>query len=409
MNNKKPQWIAGLELGSRQFTLAVGQLDERQHLVVRAVESVPAQGVEKGVLSDPIECSDTVARLMREVEKLVNAKVSKVLAAVPGSHLKSYNASASVPIPDPAVGISNRDVARAVSTCRTLSLDYDRQILHAFERGFAVDGQLGIKDPVGLCGTKLTVELHLVTALNLAVQNVTRVLNRAGLEVEQLVLPGLAAAEAVLSDLDRDLGVTLILIGDNQTEVLLFTDGVVRETLLLPWGTDHLGEFISRVLKLPRAAGEQLVDQARTLEEHPEAASVPLRVKSGSLSKSFPESEVTRLLAGRTKEFLSRLRRRLDESPYFRESAAGIVIVGNLARMEGFLEMAEGLLNMPVRLGIAREMETDPRVTLGTAHATAVGLLRCGVRRRSSSVRSIHASPVLRWLERTREVIEEYF
>ena len=423
MKGKKPQLIAGLELGDRQITVAVGQLDERQELLIRTVESAPARGVERGVLTDPAECVDAVSRLMRRVEQSLSTRIPKVLAALHGNHLKSYNASASVPVPDPTIGISNRDVERVVTTCRTLSLDYDRQILHAFERGFSVDGQSGIKDPVGLSGAKLSVDLHLVTALNLAVQNLTRVLNRAGLEVEQMVLPGLATAEAVLSDLDRDLGVTLIRIGEVQTEVLLFSEGAVRETFLMPWGTDHLAETLSRSLKLPRAAADQLLEQIRTLEDHPSTGAapdlvglpvrpeppVPLRVKTGSFSKTIPSEQVIHFLAGRTRDFLSRLRRRLDESPYSRESSAGIVMVGSFARLEGFLEMAEELLNMPVRLGTTRGIQLDPQVTLGTQHTTAVGLLRHGIKRRLPTAQPLTGPPWLRWLDHTRRLLEEYF
>ncbi|MBI3333634.1 MAG: cell division protein FtsA [Candidatus Omnitrophica bacterium] len=407
----KPQLMAGLELGSRQFTLAVGQLQDRQRLIVRAVGSVPAQGIARGVLTDPMECTDGVARLVRQVERSLSLKVPTVLATVCGNHLKSYNATASIPIPNSEGGITRRDVARAISTCRTLSLDYDRQILHAFPRSFAVDGQSGIKDPVGLFGTKLAIELHLVTALNLGIQNQLRVINRAGLEVEEMILPGLAAAEAVLSELDRDVGVTLIRIGESQTEALLFTEGSIRETFLIPWGTDQLVESISRHFKLPSALAEQLLEQVRGLEERPEWASLSLRVKSGSLVRSFPHAQVAHHVAGKIKEFLGRVRQRLDGSPAYRESTAGVVMVGPFARLEGFLEMAEFLLNMPVRLGIARELELDPQVTLGAAHTTAVGLLRYAAGRRlASPLSSPAAGPLwLRWVERTRHLLEEYF
>ncbi|MBI3616154.1 MAG: cell division protein FtsA [Candidatus Omnitrophica bacterium] len=415
----RPQLIAGLELGSRHFTVAIGEVDERHQLIVRGVESVPARGVERGVLSDPVECVDAVARLMRQAEQSLSLRAPKVLATLHGNQIKSYNASASIPVPDPTTGISSRDVDRVLTTCRTLSLDYDRQILHAFERGFAVDGQSGIKDPVGLSGAKLTVELHLVTALNLAAQNLTRVLNRAGLEVEGLVLPGLATAEAVLSDLDRDIGVTLIRIGDLQTEVLLFTEGEVRETFLIPWGTDQLAENLSRIFKLPRVAGDQLLDQVRTLEEpsvRPEfvegrtpQADIPLRVKAGSLVRTIPQGQVVHSVGLKAKEFLTRLKRCLDETPYFRESAAGVVMVGSLARLEGFLEMAEGQLNMPVRLGNVREIQLDSKFTLSASHTTAIGLLRWGLRRRLPAGTKPSGSAWLGWLDRTRHLLEEYF
>ena len=407
---KKAPLIVGLELGTRHFIVAAGHVEENQRLRVRAAESIPTQGVERGVLSDPIECADSVARLIRKVEQSLSVKVPTVLAALPGNHLKSYNAAASVPISDPQAGISRRDVERVLTTCRTLSLDYDRQILHSFERGFSVDGQSGIKDPVGLCGTKLSVELHLVTALNLGLQNFIKVLNRAGLEVGETVLPGLATAEAVLSDLDKDLGVTLVRVGELQTEALLFTDGKIRETFLISWGTDHLTESISRAFKLSRALAEALLEQVRGFEERPEWTNTPLKVKVGSLARSFPQGQVIHLVRSKTKEFLNRLRGRLEESAYFRESAAGIVMLGGFARLEGFLEMAEGILNMPVRLGTTREVELESGVTLNSLHTTAVGLLRYAAARRStSSSRPRAVPPALQWLDRARHLLEEYF
>lgn len=403
--------FAALDLGANRFVAAVGTFNTKGTLIVRALEDLPARGVEQGVLSDPIECSDAVARLIRQVEKILPMKLTRALAVLHGNHLKSYNANASIPIPDPTVGVSRRDVERALTTCRTLSLDYNRRILHSFERGFSVDGQSGIKDPVGLYGTKLTVELHLVTALTLASQNLIKVLNRAGLEVEELVLPGLAAGEAVLSDLDRDVGVTFIRIGDLQTETLFYSEGKIRETFLLPWGTDQLIEGLSRSFKLPRLGAERIFSQLRTLEEKPERSAIPLRVQIGALTRSFPQGDVQRYVTAKAKEFLTRLRRHLDESVSFRESAAGIVMVGGLSDQEGFLEMAEGILNMPVRLGTARELQVDPHVKVGFFHTAAIGLLRYGAKRANSftSQTGRPSTPLGRWVEGARRLLEEYF
>ncbi len=406
---RKPQLIAGLELGDRQFTMAVGHLMDQRRLLIRALDSIPAKGIERGGLTDPIECSDAVARLFRQVEKGLSARIPKVLTAMHGSHVKSYNASASIPIPDPSVGIGPRDVDRVVNTCRTLSLEYDRQILHAFERGFAVDGQSGIKDPVALSGNKLGVDLHLITAQSLALQNFVKVISRAGLEVDQFVLPGLASAEAVLSELDKDLGVTLIRIGDVQTEALIFIEGAVRETFLIPWGTDHMAESLSRTLKFPRVTVEQLIEQIKSIEDRPEWASVPLRAQAGSLSRTLPKGQMTQMVGSKAKEFLTRIQRRLDESPYFRESAAGVVMVGEMTHLDGFLEASENILNMPVRLGTIREVEVTPPMELNPSHTTVVGLLCFGARRQSFAAHAAPTSLVQRWMEKTRQVFEEYF
>ncbi len=405
----KPKLLAGLELGARQFTVAVGQPQERHQLLVQAVESIPAQGIQKGVISDPIECADAVARLIRQAEQTLSAKVTSVLTAFPSNHLRSYNANASIPVPDPGHGISMQDVEKAVSSCRTLSVDYDRQILHAFERGFAVDDQSGVKNPVGLSGKKLTSELHLVTVLNLSAQNLVRVLNRSGLEVEGFILPGLAAADAVLSPLDRDLGVILIRIGDFETQALLFADGIVRETFLFPWGTDDLIEGLARSLKLSKISVEQLLGQLRSLEVRPERASGKLQVKGGSLTRDFTQGEVLDLLGGRLKEFLTKIQKRLSASATYFDSTSGIVMVGGLSRLDGFLELAEGILNLPVRLGTIREIELHPGLALKTHHTTAVGLLRHGKQKRLTAARPWPLPPWLKGVDRLRHLVREYF
>ncbi len=407
---KREQLLAGIELGPRQFTAAAGQLREGSRLSVQAVESIPAQGFEKEGLSDPIECSDAVARLVRQLEKAAGQRVSTAAIAFPANHLRSANASASIPIPEPGAGISRQDVEKAIATCRTLSLDYDRQILHSFEREFTVDGQSGVRNPVGLSGRKLTVELHLVTAVSLAVQNLTRVISRSGLEVEEFVMPGLACGEAVLSAQDQDLGVTLLRIGDHQSEAVLYSDGEVRETFLFPGGSDDLIEHFSRNLRIPRLSAEHLLGQVRTIEEPPNGDSVPLRAGVGASIRSFPGDQVRQLARHRCKELLQRIRRRLATSSTFLDSASGVVAVGQLARLEGFLEMAEELLNLPARLGAVREVELPPGVTLRSQDTTAIGLLRHTLRRRSTP--ALSTSPLPGWLkplEGFRRVLQEYF
>ena len=421
---KKPAIVVGIELGPREFIAAAGEILPDGRLILRAVESVPAQGFEKEGLSDPIECADVIARLVRQMERGLSTRITRAAAAFPTGYLRSLNASATVPIPDPSGGISRQDVERVVGTCKTLSLDYDRQILHAFERGFSVDGQSGVRNPVGLSGKKLSVELHLVTAPSLAVQNFTRVLSRAGLEVEGLAMPALGAADAVLPGLDRDLGVTLVRIGDFQTEVLLFENGDVRETFLIPGGAEDLLETLSRSLKLPRVSAEFLLEQVRTVEEvpapvaadgaaavtdgRPDWTSVPLRVGPGAAVRTFPQGQVVQLIRGRAKDLMSRVQRRLIASPLFLDSASGVVVVGHMSRFDGFLEMAEGMLNMPVRLGTVKGMELSPGVALRPQDLTAVGLLRYGARRRPAAA-SLNANPWLRPFEKVQKILQEYF
>ena len=406
---KKETSLAGIELGSKWFTAAVGHLQEGR-LRIQALDSVPAQGFEKEGLSDPIECADGVSRLLRQVGRTDGLKVTTAVVAFPANHLKSANASATIPIPEPGAGITRQDVEKVLSTCRTLSVEYDWKILHAFERGFSVDGQSGVRNPIGLSGRKLEVELHLVTALNLTVQNLTRVINRSGLEVDAFILPAAGCAEAVLSDLDRDLGVALVRIGEFLTEVVLYNDGEVRETFLIPGGMDDLVEHLSRSLRLPRVAAERLLSQVRTLGEPPDENSVPLETGPGvSTARSVSQPQAVQLVRHRCRELLHKLRRRLAANSIFPDCASGVVTVGPLARVEGFLEMAEEFLNVPVRLGAVKEVELAAGLSLRQQDVTAVGLLRYGLRRQMAAAQPAVLPAWLKPLERFRRLLQEYF
>jgi cell division protein FtsA len=407
---KKEQLVAGLDLGPRQFVLAAGRIQEPNRLVVQAVEALPAQGFEKEGLTDAVECADAVSRLLRQAERVLSARIPSAMVAFPAAQLKSFNAASAVPVQDPGTGINRQDVERAISTCRSLSLDYDRQILHCFERGFVVDGQQGIKNPVGLSGKKLTVDLHLVTAPNSGIQNLTRVLSRAGLEPERLVMPGLAVAEAVLADVDRDLGVTLVRIGDSQIEVLLFDDGEVKETFLIPGGAEDIAESVSRSFKLPRVSAEHLLEQLSTVEElSEEKAALPLRAGLGASVRTFPQGQVAHLVRAKAKDLLTRIQRRLEGNPIFLDCASGVVVTGYLSRMEGFLEMAEQTFNAPVRLGTVKEVELAEGIALRGADSVAVGLLRHSARRRLETTRPSNSAPWMRPLETVQRLLQDYF
>jgi len=407
---KKEPLVAGLDLGPRQFVLAAGVLRDSHQLVVQAVESVPAQGFEKEGLTDPIECTDAVSRLVRQAERALSSRIPGATVAFPAGQLKSFNANAVVPVQDPGGGISRQDVEKAVSTCRSLALDYDRQILHSFERGYAVDGQTGVKNPIGLSGKKLSVDLHLVTAPNTGIQSLTRVLGRAGLEVERFVLPGIGVAEAVLADVDRDLGVTLVRVGDSQMEVLLFDDGEVRETFLISGGMEDLAESISRSFKLPHVSAEHLLEQVSTVEElSEERAAVPLRAGLGASVRSFPQGQVVQAVRARTKDLLTRVQRRLEGNPIFLDCASGVVMAGHFSRLEGFLEMAEQTFNAPVRLGTVKEVEVAEGITLKAQDAVAIGLLRHSARRRSAAARPSNSAPWMRPLETVQRLLQDYF
>jgi len=403
--------VAGLDIGTHQVTAAVGRLGASQALEVIALRAGPTHGLSHGVIVDLADCVEAVARVVRAAEEQAGARVMTVAATIHGPLIQRHTVRASITLPDASSEMSRGDVGRVLAACRTAASSYDRQLLHEFVQRFTVDDQQGVRDPIGLFGGRLEVELHVVTVPTGMLQSWRKVLNHAGMEVRALVLPGVATSHAVLSDLDRDLGVIVVDVGGAHTDIICWVDGAVRETLAVPWGGDRLTEQIAERFELPLAAAEQLKLQCNSIEASA-AHDGQLRVQVGRGTRMAPRAEVAALLATGTQALFTAVRQRLETSRYFREASAGLVVTGGTALMEGVLELAETICNLPVRLGSLHGIACHPRLTVTPASSTAIGLLAYPpvvTRPVRIPVAVDAARPWGRLVQRARTLLEDYF
>lgn len=408
---RRPALLAGLDIGTHQITAAVGRLTATQALEVIALQEGPTRGVERGVIVDLADAVEAVARLVRQAEEEAGARITTVAVTIHGPSIRSHNAQATVTLPDSSSEISRWDVDRVLAGCRAAASAYDRQVLHEFVQRFLVDEQDGVRDPLGLFGGRLGAALHVVTIQTAMLQSWRKILNHAGVEVQAFVLPGVATSHAVLSDLDRDLGVIVVDIGGSHTDIICWVDGAIRETLAVPWGGDQLTASLAERFELPFVAAEQLKLQCNSIEPRT-ASDELLRISVGQGSRAVPRAEVAALLAEQAKRLLADVRGRLDSSPYFHEASAGLVVTGGTALMEGVLELAETVCNLPVRLGTLHEVVCAPRVTVGPAAPTAIGLLAYQLSvKRPLRVATPTPSPhtLGRFVQRAKILLEEYF
>lgn len=405
--------VAGLDIGTHQITVAVGQPGTAQPLEVLGLRVGPTRGLAHGVIVDLGDCVDAVARVVRQAEEQTAARITAVAATMHGPTVRSHNTTASLTLPDTSSEISRWDMERVLAACRTAAGAYDRQRIHEFVQQFAVDDQDGVRDPVGLFGGKLEAHLHVVTAQTSLLQSWRKVLNHAGLEVQALLLPGVATSCAVLSELDRDLGAIVVDIGGAHTDIVCCVDGAIRETMAVPWGGDRLTERLAERFHLPLAAAEQVKLQCNSVEPSPEDGD-PLRVPTGSGTpfgrRAVPRAEVVALLAEEVHALLGEVRQRLEASRYFREAASGLVMTGGTALMAGVLERAETACNLPVRLGSLHGMTAHPRVTIPPTAVTAIGLLAYQLAARPK-LRTASATehPFSRFVSRAKALLEDYF
>lgn len=407
----RPRLTAGVDIGTHQVTVAVGQPGVTHPFEIVALRSGPTRGVARGTIVDLADCVEAIARVVRHAEEQAGSRILSAAVTIHGPAIQHRSAQASVTLSGADSEISRGDVARVLAACRTAAASYDRQILHEFVQRFAVDTQDGIRDPVGLFGGRLEAELHLVTLPTTVCQGWRKALSHAGVEVSALVLPGAATASAVLSELDRDLGVIVVDIGGAHTDIVACVDGAIRETLVVPWGGDRFTERIAERFELPLAVAEEAKLQCNAIEVA-EGSEEVVRVAVGPGHRTVPRAELAALLAEETRELFTAVRRQLEASRYFREASAGLVITGGTALMQGVLELAEALCNLPARLGSVHGIACRPELTVSPTAVTAVGLVAyqmTGSPAARASVGTQAARPWGRWVERAKTLFDEYF
>ena len=402
--------VAGVDIGTHQITVAVGHPAASQPLEVVALRVGPTRGLAHGVIVDLGDCVDAVARVVRRAEEQAGTRITTVAATIHGPAIRSHNATASISLPELNSEISRWDVDRVLAACCTAATSYDRQALHELIQQFTVDGQSGVRNPVGLFGGTLEAQLHVVTIQTSALQSWRKVLSHAGLEVQGLVLPGVATSHAVLSELDRDLGAIVIDIGGAHTDIICWVDGAIRETLSVLWGGDRITERLAETFELPLAVAEEVKLQCNSIEAS-SSDDDELRVPISSGVCTASRAGVAELLHRETQELFTAVRQKLETSRYFREAAAGLVVTGGTALMAGVLELAEGACNLPVRLGTLHGITTKPGLRVVPTSPTAVGLLayQMAARRPVRSLIPSPEHPIGRLMQRAKALLEDYF
>jgi cell division protein FtsA len=306
---------------------------------------------------------------------------------VSGSHVRGLNSRGGIIVASRPRDIEREDVRRAVDAARAVTLPDDREVLHVLPQEFLLDRQDSIRDPIGMVGHKLEVNVHIVTASAAATQNVVTAVNRAGVVVTETALEALASAEAVLTQDERDLGCCLLDIGGGTTGLVVYYGSVVRHVAALPVGGDHFTNDLAVGLRTPIPEAEKIKRQhgcawaALIGEDHAiEIASVGDRPPHTVFSRMLHE-----IIEPRTQELLVLVRDELKRAGFDTLIPAGFILTGGGSRLAGFVELAERVFALPVRLGIPRGLEGMPEELSQPEYATAVGLLLYGAHNRRVS------------------------
>ncbi|MHB8572040.1 MAG: cell division protein FtsA [Candidatus Dormibacteria bacterium] len=376
----KVQRITGLDIGTSKVCVLVAEIDDAGDLAVIGVGEAASEGLRKGVVVNIEKTVRSIGAAVANAERMSGVKLSSVVVGVAGSHISAQNSRGLVAVTRPDRDITADDVHRVVDAARAVSVPSDREVIHVIPRSFVVDGQDGVREAVGMTGSRLEVETHIVTGSTTAVQNVIKCVHAAGLSVDDIVLQGLASSEAVLTDNESELGAVVIDIGAGTTDVVVYTEGAVVHSAALPVGGNHVTSDIAVVLRTSLADAEALkLNYGHALPSAIDVDElVEVRQSGGDQVQTVPRTYLAEIIGPRAREIFELVRQEIRRSGYDNLLPAGAVVTGGGSKLMGTIEVSQAVLDMPVRIGLPGGIGGLSDRVSGPAYSTAVGLVRWG-------------------------------
>jgi cell division protein FtsA len=370
--------IVGLDIGTSKVVAIVAEVSPENRLEVIGIGSSASRGLKRGVVVNIESTVQSIQRAIEEAELMAGCEINTVFTGIAGSHVRSLNSHGIVAIRDKEVSAS--DVERVIDAARAVAIPADQRVLHVLPQEFVIDSQEGIREPIGMAGVRLEAKVHLVTGAVSAAQNIVKCVQRCGLSVEDIVLEQLASSYAVLTEDEKELGVCIVDMGGGTTDIAVFCGGAIQHTAVIPIAGAQVTNDIAVSLRTPAQYAEEIkikyacaLSQLANPDETIEVPSVGDRPPRRLARQTLAE-----VVEPRYEELFHLVRKELRRSGFEELIAAGIVLTGGSAKMEGAIDLAEEVFHMPVRLGVPQYVEGLADVVRNPIHATGVGLLLYG-------------------------------
>ncbi|MFN2245470.1 MAG: cell division protein FtsA [Anaerolineae bacterium] len=383
----EPRTIVGIDVGTTKICTLVGELYEDGQLRIIGVGVAPSRGLHKGVVVNVNEATEAISASVQKAERISGYQITSAYVGVGGGHVTAINSRGVVGISRSARGISQFDIDRALDAARAIAIPHNREIIHAIPRGYIVDDQEGVKDPIGMQGIRLEVEVHIVTGASTSVSNLVKCVRAAEVEIDDLILQSLASGEAILKESEREMGVVLADIGGGTTDVAIFIEGSIWHTIVLGTGGEHLTHDVAVGLRTPFDTAEELKIKYGHAIPRSLATDELIEVSSfgNGARQSVSRLQLSEVIEARAEEILMLVLREVKRSGYDGLLAAGLVMCGGSAELSGFKDLGQQILQVPVRVGRPHDLQGLTDVLESPAYATAVGLLLWGMRQRPTA------------------------
>jgi cell division protein FtsA len=388
MARRSSDIIVGLDIGTTKIAAIVAEMVE-SGLDVIGIGTHVSRGLKKGVIVNIDSTVAAIKQAVLEAEGMSGCEISQVYVGIAGGHIKGVNSTGTVAIKDKEVRPS--DVAKVLELARAIALPVDRHVLHVLPQEYRVDGQDGVREPLGMCGVRLEARVHIVTAAAAALQNIIKCCSRCDLEVVDTVLEPLASGEAVLERDEKDLGVALVDIGGGTTDIAIFTEGAVAHTSVIPLGGHQLTSDIAFGLRTPPHEAEKIKHRWGCALASMVSATETIEVASvgGRAPRVLSRQMLCRdIIQPRIEEIFSFVKAEIMRLSCEDMLASGAVITGGATQLPGMAELAEEVLGIPVRVGMPKGVGGLADVVKSPAFSTGVGLVQYGASQQSLTGRT---------------------
>jgi len=375
--------ICGIDIGSSKIATVVGVNSvETDELKIIGFNTTTARGVRKGLVVDIKEATGAVEDSVEKAERMAGHKINKAFVGVGGPHISSLNSHGIVAVSNPQGEINEEDVQRVVEAAKAISLSSTRRIIEVIPRDYIVDGQSGIKNPIGMSGVRLEVETHIITASSTNLKNQERILSDLGIENQGFVFSGMASSEAVLTNTEKELGIVLVDIGAGKIDLSIYVDGALSYSSSIPIGARHISNDIAVGLRVSLDSAEKIkIFLSKSFDGKKKTSQINL--KELDLPENLTEVSLKTLVDGivapRLEEIFKLIFEEIEKSGFGQQIPSGLVITGGGALTIGMLETGKRVVGLPIRIGFPEKISGLVDEILDPQYSTTVGLLLYGI------------------------------
>jgi len=364
----RPQIITGIDIGSSKIVTVIASINQEEDenkVHILGVANIPSKGIRKGQIVNIEETTEGLLNCVEAAERMAGYNVNRALVSISGANIASSNSKGVVAVAEPESEITKDDIKRVIEAAQALSLPSSRDLIHVIPRCFTVDGQEGVKDPIGMSGVRLEVETHIVTGSTISIKNLTKCVSEIGIDAQDLVVSGLAASESVLSETEKELGVVLVDIGGGVTDVTIYVEGSPFYNIVLPMGAKNVTNDIAIGLrlslesaeKIKLALSEDIKKKKENKDEEKSKEGDEDKIKLSDLDITEDTKTISRktltegIIKPRLNEIFTMVGMEIKKSEAIGLTPSGVVVCGGGAKTAGMVEAAKKTLSMPVRIG----------------------------------------------------------